>query len=187
MRTQDVTLKTCQRRWMIGRSGERGSGITVLAARHDDDRYYFSEVEIKYYDRWKLVSVSALINVINAIIGNIGMLICPRTLKLLNSIERIHYRIICASFDDNPCTTIVSSSTNASGGMDIVKFYSQLSSFVWYIPKYNVLIIDGDMNAYLGKDGNDKFCLHISSKRNRDYQAEFYSGTGLPVYSYTPI
>ena len=37
VRTQDVTLKTCQRRWMIGRSGERGSGISVLVARHDDD------------------------------------------------------------------------------------------------------------------------------------------------------
>ena len=37
MKTQDVTLKTCRRRWMIGRSGERWSGISVLAARHDDD------------------------------------------------------------------------------------------------------------------------------------------------------
>ena len=37
VRTQDVTLKTCQRRWIIGRKGERGSGISVLAARHDDD------------------------------------------------------------------------------------------------------------------------------------------------------
>ena len=37
VRTQDVTLKTCQRRWMIGRNGERGSGISVLAPRHDDD------------------------------------------------------------------------------------------------------------------------------------------------------
>ena len=33
----DVTLKTCQKRWMIGRSGERGSEISVLAARLDDD------------------------------------------------------------------------------------------------------------------------------------------------------
>ena len=37
VRIQDVTLKTCRRWWMIGRSGERGSGISVLAARHDDD------------------------------------------------------------------------------------------------------------------------------------------------------
>ena len=34
---RDVTLRTCQRRWMIGRRRERGSGISVLAARHDDD------------------------------------------------------------------------------------------------------------------------------------------------------
>ena len=37
VRIRDVTLKTCQKRWMIGRSGERGSGISVLAARHDDN------------------------------------------------------------------------------------------------------------------------------------------------------
>ena len=37
VRIRDVALKTCQRRWTIGRSGERGSGISVLAARHDDD------------------------------------------------------------------------------------------------------------------------------------------------------
>ena len=37
VRTQDVTLKTCRRRWMIGRNGERGSGISALAAWHDDD------------------------------------------------------------------------------------------------------------------------------------------------------
>ena len=37
VRIQDVALKTCQKQWMIGRSGERGSGISVLMARHDDD------------------------------------------------------------------------------------------------------------------------------------------------------
>ena len=34
---RDVTPKTCRKRWMIGRRGERGSRISVLAARHDDD------------------------------------------------------------------------------------------------------------------------------------------------------
>ena len=37
VRIRDVALKTSQRRWMIGRSGERGYGISVLATRHDDD------------------------------------------------------------------------------------------------------------------------------------------------------
>ena len=37
VRIWDVALKTCQKRWTVGRSGKRGSGISVLAARHDDD------------------------------------------------------------------------------------------------------------------------------------------------------
>ena len=44
VRIRDVALKTCQRRWIIGRSGERGSGISVLVARHDDDDDYSQEV-----------------------------------------------------------------------------------------------------------------------------------------------
>ena len=37
VRIRDVAQKACQRRWTIGRSGERGSRISVQAARHDDD------------------------------------------------------------------------------------------------------------------------------------------------------
>ena len=40
VRIRDVALKTCQKQWMIGRCGERGSGISVLAAWHDDDDIY---------------------------------------------------------------------------------------------------------------------------------------------------
>ena len=37
VRIRDVVLKTYLGRWTIERSGERGSGISVLPARHDDD------------------------------------------------------------------------------------------------------------------------------------------------------
>ena len=37
MRIQDVALKTCLRQWTIRRSGERGSGISMLVTWHDDD------------------------------------------------------------------------------------------------------------------------------------------------------
>ena len=37
VRIRDVVLKTCLGRWTIERSGERGSGISVLPAWHDDD------------------------------------------------------------------------------------------------------------------------------------------------------
>ena len=34
---RDVALGICRKQWTIGRGGERGSGISVLIARHDDD------------------------------------------------------------------------------------------------------------------------------------------------------
>ena len=34
---QDVALKTYQKRWTIEKSGVRGSGISLLMPRHDDD------------------------------------------------------------------------------------------------------------------------------------------------------
>ena len=37
VRILDVVLKTYLGQWTIGRSGERGSGISVLPARYDDD------------------------------------------------------------------------------------------------------------------------------------------------------
>ena len=37
VRIQVVVRKTYLGRWTIGRSGERGSGISVLPARYDDD------------------------------------------------------------------------------------------------------------------------------------------------------
>ena len=52
VRTQDVTLKTCRRRWMIGRSGERASGISELEARYDDDDKISSSLLTKSIFLW---------------------------------------------------------------------------------------------------------------------------------------
>ena len=50
VRIRGVALKTCQRRWSIGKSGERESGIPVLVARHDDI-YIYIYIYI-YKDHW---------------------------------------------------------------------------------------------------------------------------------------
>ena len=52
---RDVTLKTCQRRWMIGKHGERGSGISVLAARHDDDDDIYIKLILHYIKHNKIL------------------------------------------------------------------------------------------------------------------------------------
>ena len=53
----------------------------------------------------------------------------------------------------NPCATIISwySSTNVSEETELIAFYDGLSSLVRSIPKHNVLVIGGDMNAQIGK------------------------------------
>ena len=45
----NIALRTCWKRWTIGRGGERGSEISVLMARHDDDTYiYMNGFSIKW-------------------------------------------------------------------------------------------------------------------------------------------
>ena len=39
---QGVAMRTCRKRWTIGRGGERGSGIYVLMAWQDDDDDIYS-------------------------------------------------------------------------------------------------------------------------------------------------
>ncbi len=41
------------------------------------------------------------------------------------------------------------------------------------IPKHNVLVIGGDMNAQIGKNGNHKFSLRNSSNRNGQHLVDF--------------
>ena len=48
VRIRDVALKSYQKRWTIGRSGERGSGISMLAARHDIYIYIYIYIYIVY-------------------------------------------------------------------------------------------------------------------------------------------
>ena len=80
------------------------------------------------------------------------MLIGPRALKTLNNIERIQPRMMAATFNGNPRVTIIScySPNNISEETELVTFYEELSSLVRSIPKHNLLVIGGDMNAQIG-------------------------------------
>ena len=70
--------------------------------------------------------------------------------------------MMIATFNGNPSATIIScySPTNVSEKTDLIAFYNELSSLVRSIPKLNVLVIGGDMNAQIGKNVNHKFSLH---------------------------
>ena len=160
------------------------SELTASAVEHKIDviciqehRYTLTE-DIKYHETgngWMLVTVSAWKNSVNASVGEMGMLIGPRALKTLNSIERIQPRMMAATFNGNPKATIIScySPTNVSEENEIVTFYEDLSSLVRSIPKHNLLVIGGDMNAQIGKNRNNKYSLHNASNRNGQHLIDF--------------
>ena len=103
------------------------------------------------------------------------MLIGPWALESLNSIEKIKLRMMAATFNGNPRTTIIScySPTNDREETGLIAFYNKLSFLVPLIPKYHVLIIGEDMNAPKGKNVNNKFSLHNLSNRNREHITDF--------------
>ena len=120
---------------------------------------------------WTLATASAWKNSVNATIGGVGILIGPRALKSLNSVEKIQPRMMVATFNGNSSATIIScySPTNISEETDLIAFYNELPPIVRTIPKHNILVIGGDMNAQIGKDVNHKFSLHSSSSRNGEH------------------
>ena len=75
--------------------------------------------------------------------------------------------MMAATFNGNPRATIISfySPTNVSEKTELVTFYDELSSLVRSIPKHNMLVIGGDMNAQIWKNGNNKYSLHNTSNR----------------------
>ena len=155
--------------------------LTASAVEHKIDiiciqeHRYTHTKDIKYHDTgngWTLATVSAWKNSVNATVGGVRMFIVPRALKTLNSIERIQPRMMAATFDNNPRATIIScySSTNVSEETELVAFYDALSSLVRSIPKHNV---GGDMNAQIGKNGNNEYSLHNTSNRNGQHLTDF--------------
>ena len=107
----------------------------------------------------RFVSASVWTISVNATIIGVGMLIGPRALQSLNGIGKIQLRMIVATFNSNPSTTIICySPINASDETDLVAFCNELASLS--IPKYNFLIIGVDMNAQFCKNVSNKFSLH---------------------------
>ena len=76
-------------------------------------------------------------------------------------------RILISTFHGNPATSIriIYSPTNYSEDEVINKFYDELRRAIETIPNHNILIINEDFNATIGKyDGN--FTYHQETNKN---------------------
>ena len=88
---------------------------------------------------------------------------------------REYNMMMAATFNGNPRATIIScySPSNVSEETELLAFYDELSSLLRSIPKHNVLVIGGDMNAQIEKNENNKYRLHNTSNRNGQHQTDF--------------
>ena len=127
-------------------------------------------IKEEVFGKWRLLTCSAWKNTVNAANGGIGMLLRKDIYNTLSSIKKISPRIMTATFQGNPQTTIITcySPTNVSDETETERFYADLSSLTRQIPKHNVLIISGDFNAQLGQNdnGNFPYSLHQNTNRN---------------------
>ena len=82
---------------------------------------------------------------------------------------------MAATFNGNPRATIIScyNPTNVSAETELVAFNDEQSSLVRSIPEHNAPVICGDMNARIGKNGNNKYSLQNTSNRNGQHLADF--------------
>ena len=149
-----------------------------------EHRYFHGEVILKYHEmgkNWTLITASSWKNSSNSTIGGVGMLLSSHTLKSLLNIEKISPRIVVATFNGNPQTTIIScySPTNVSEEQDVLHFYNELASLVRAVPRHNMLIIAGDMNAQLGRNQHHKHAFHAETDRNGKHFNHFLTENNL--------
>ena len=151
-------------------------GIDVICIQ--EHRISHDDLLVKYHNvgsGWSLITTSSWKNATNSSIGGVGLLLSPTASSSLINIEKITPRIVVANFDGNPAVSIVScySPTNVSEELEVSVFYDELSSLVRSIPKHNVLLIAGDLNAQLGPSHANRYALHTKSNRNGEYLEHF--------------
>ena len=101
----------------------------------------------------------------NATIRGVGLLLSLKSYRALNTVESINqHTLIAAIFNGNPSTNITSSynSTNVSNEGNVSDLYHNLTG----IPKYNVIVIRGDMNIKIGDLESNGLSFHQETNHN---------------------
>ena len=104
-------------------------------------------------NKWVLLTSSAEKALNNSTVRGVGMLLNPKAYKSLNGVETISPRTMIASFNEDLAATIIScySRTNVSDEEDIDQFHFDVTTAARSIPKHSIILVEGDMNARLGK------------------------------------
>ena len=158
------------------------------STKHDiiciqEHRFIHEEFPTKehIFGSWRLITCSAWKKSVNEATGGTRMLFSPQAYNALISAEMITPRIMIATFNGNPQTTIIScySLTNVSDETKVETFYEDLISVTRQVPKHNILIIAGDLNAHLGQLDGFKYAYHTQTNRNGSKLKDYINDNNL--------
>ena len=90
----------------------------------------------------------------NSAIAGFDILLSLKAYGSLNSLKSINFRTLIALFNGNPAVTVISCycPTKVSSVIEREEFFVELSDLLQNIPKHNVLLIGGDINAQVGQN-----------------------------------
>ena len=75
----------------------------------------------------------------NGAVGGVGIIINKRASNVLSEVIKWNERIIIATFEGNPKTTIIVHYSPVEGDDEAEQHYNQLSSAVKQVPKHDIL------------------------------------------------
>ena len=107
-------------------------------------------------------------------------MINKRASNVLSEVIKWNERIIIATFEGNPKTTITVHYLAVAGDDEAEQHYNQLSSAVKQVPKHNILIVLGDFNAHLDKN-LAKYSYHETTNANGKLVNNFIQESNLFV------
>ena len=86
--------------------------------------------------------------------GGVGLLVNNKFKNLIKSKKKISPRILSVTFENNPEITVISvyAPTDNSDDDSKNQFYDDLTNYLNSIPKHNIKIVAGDLNAQVGHD-----------------------------------
>ena len=149
-----------------------------------EHRYFQEDINLKYHNLgkgWALIMAFLWKITSNSTIGGAGILFSPHAHKSLLNIKNISSRIVVTTFSRNPLTPVMACyrTTNASHEDDVIHFYNYIASLVCSVPRHNVLLIAGDMNAHLGGSQYNGHAFHIENNRNGKHCNNFVIESNL--------
>ena len=181
---RNVNFSTMNVRTLNGES--KFGEITQLSEKYGIDvtciqehKIYHPGENMKYHNMsngWTLVTSSGEKTCNNATIRGISMFFSPMTYWSLRNFESISSRIMIATSNGDPKVTVVPcySPTNCSDEEEAKEFYDQLKELIKQVPKHNILLIGGDMNAKIGTEDCKEDSLHINTNRNGEFVKSYH-------------